>query len=433
MKNVNKHRVAVAVAALVGVTVSASLYARYQDHLVLPEHRALNGAMCEELKDSSANKDMKAEYEAALEAQKQARVDLIDKQAAVKAQRKLLLQAQAHQQKITTECATAAREQQQAEADAQRQAALDAAREQQARAQAERTANIEAQRKAAAEAQQKAMEEAQKRQAEWQTAMASQQQAVQEAQRKAAEEAQKRIAEQQAARVAQQQAVQKAQRKAAEEAQKHVAEQQAAMAAQQQAVQEAQRKAAEEAQKRVAEQQADMAAQQQSEQDAQRKAAEEAQKRAAEQQAQWQAMADSQRAAAAEAMEQQAQQRQEWQNNTATAGQNPYAHPFSAAGYPTGPFSEPFNAPQPLARGEIPAPDWDFIPDQSGFFDNGYPDVRKEMFDSRQRRRNARKHRLMNERPDAYRRDMPFRTAGYYGMDNDAITQMCETFNKQRD
>jgi hypothetical protein len=39
----------------------------------------------------------------------------------------------------------------------------------------------------------------------------------------------------------------------------------------------------------------------------------------------------------------------------------------------------------------------------------------------------------MNERPDAYRRDMPFRTADYYGMDNSAVAKMCEIFNKKRD
>ncbi|MEA2078692.1 MAG: hypothetical protein U9P00_02330 [Pseudomonadota bacterium] len=138
-------------------------------------------------------------------------------------------------------------------------------------------------------------------------------------------------------------------------------------------------------------------------------------------------MAESQRAAAAEAMEQQAKQRQEW-HNTAAAGQATYVQPLYAAGYPT----SPFNAHPPLARGEIPAPNWDFIPEQSGFFDNGYPDVRKEILDSRQRRRNARQHRFMNERPDAYGRDMPYRTANYYGMDDAAITEMCETFNKQR-
>jgi myosin heavy subunit len=164
-----------------GVTVSASLYARRPDHFVLPEHRTLNGAMCEELKDSSATKDMKKEYNAALKALKKAQADLTDKQAAMQAQQKLLSEAQTRQQEITTECATAVREQQQAEAEAQRQAALEATREQQARAQAEWAANMEAQRKAAAEAQQKTQEEAQKRQAEWQAVMAAQQQAAQQA------------------------------------------------------------------------------------------------------------------------------------------------------------------------------------------------------------------------------------------------------------
>ena len=205
MTNRNKRRVTVAVAAILGATVSASLYARYADQPIGPERDAPRGAMCLELEDSAANQELKAKYDLALKAQKQAEADLAAKQEAVEAQRNLLLQARQQQQHVAAECANAVSEQQQAE----------------------RAANRQAQRKAAELAQREALEAAQRRQAEWQAAVTAQQQAAQEAQQRAAEEARKRQAEWQAAVTAQQQAAQEAQQRAAEEARKRQAEWQA--------------------------------------------------------------------------------------------------------------------------------------------------------------------------------------------------------------
>ena len=75
MKNGNKHRTAIAVVILMGVTVSASLYARNEDQPVSSRHGVLNGPMCEALKDSAENKDLKAKYETVLEEQKKAQAD----------------------------------------------------------------------------------------------------------------------------------------------------------------------------------------------------------------------------------------------------------------------------------------------------------------------------------------------------------------------
>ena len=202
MTNRNKRRVAVAVAAILGATASASLYARYADQPIWPEREAPRGAMCLELKDSAVNKELKAKYGHAVEARKQAQADLAAKQEAVEAQRKLLLQVQEQQQQLAADCATAVSQQQQAEW----------------------AADKEARRKAAELAQREALEAAQKRQAEWQAAVTAQQQATRQAQQKAAEEAQKRQAEWQAAMTAEQQAARQAQQKAAEEAQKRQAE-----------------------------------------------------------------------------------------------------------------------------------------------------------------------------------------------------------------
>jgi len=176
MTNRNKRRVTVAVAAILGATVSASLYARYADQPIGPERDAPRGAMCLELEDSAANQELKAKYDLALKAQKQAEADLAAKQEAVEAQRNLLLQARQQQQHVAAERANAVSEQQQAE----------------------RAANRQAQRKAAELAQREALEAAQRRQAEWQAAVTAQQQAAQEAQQRAAEEARKRQAEWQA-------------------------------------------------------------------------------------------------------------------------------------------------------------------------------------------------------------------------------------------
>lgn len=205
MTNRKKRRVPVAVAAILGATISASPYARYPDQPIWPERNAPHGAMCLELEDSPANQELKAKYDLALEAQKQAEADLVAKQEAVEAQRNLLLQARQQQQHVAAECANAVSEQQQAQ----------------------RAANREAQRKAAELAQHEALEAAQKRQVEWQAAITAQQKAAQEAQQRAAEEARKRQAEWQAALTAQQQAARQAQQKAAEDAQKRQAEWQA--------------------------------------------------------------------------------------------------------------------------------------------------------------------------------------------------------------
>ena len=78
MTDRNKRRVTVAVAAILGATVSASLYARYADQPIGPERDAPRGAMCLKLADSPANQELKAKYDLALEAQKQAEADLAD-------------------------------------------------------------------------------------------------------------------------------------------------------------------------------------------------------------------------------------------------------------------------------------------------------------------------------------------------------------------
>ncbi len=356
MTNRNKRRVTVAVAAILGATVSASLYARYADQPIGPERDAPRGAMCLELEDSAANQELKAKYDLALEAQKQAEADLVAKQEAVEAQRNLLLQARQQQQHVAAECANAVSEQQQAE----------------------RAANREAQRKAAELAQREALEAAQRRQAEWQAAVTAQQQAAQEAQQRAAEEARKW----QAAVTAQQQAAQQAQQKAAEDAQKRQAEWQAAVTAQQQAAQEAQQRAAEETRKR---------------------------------QAEWQAPSQ--------------------ERNDAAMAQGQYGAPFDAAGYPAASFPPPFEAPGPLAQGDFPGMDWDYLPERPGFPAAGYADTRKEMFEAHQRRRDEMQHRryAMNERLDTLRRDGPYRTARYYETSDHSLAEMCEAFSNKRD
>ena len=231
MTDRKKRRVAVAIATMLGVTVSASLSARYANQPIWPERAAPTGAMCLELKDSPESAELKTRYERTVETQKQAEADLASAQEAVTAQRKRLSELREQRQQVAADCAAALSEQQHAEW----------------------AANREAQRQAAVLAQRQALEAAEKQQAEWQATMTAQQQTMQQAQQKAAEDAQKRQADWQAAMTAQQQATREAQQKAAVDAQKRRADWQAAMTAQQQAMREAQQKAAEDAQKRQAE------------------------------------------------------------------------------------------------------------------------------------------------------------------------------------
>ena len=173
MTDRRKRRVAIAVATMLGVTVSASLSARYANQPIWPERTAPTGAMCLELKDSPESAELKTKYERAVETQKQAQADLAAAQEAVTAQRKRLSELREEQRQVAADCAAALSEQRQAEW----------------------TANTEAQRQAAVVAQRQALEAAEKQQAEWQAAMTAQQQTMRQAQQKAAEDAQKRQAE----------------------------------------------------------------------------------------------------------------------------------------------------------------------------------------------------------------------------------------------
>jgi len=341
MTDRKKRRVAVAIATMLGVTVSASLSARYANQPIWPERAAPTGAMCLELKDSPESAELKTRYERTVETQKQAEADLATAQETVTVQRKRLSELREQRQQVAADCAAALSEQQHAEW----------------------AANREAQRQAAVLAQRRALEAAEKQQAEWQATMTTQQQTMQQAQQKAAEDAQKRQADWQAAMTAQQQATRAAQQKAAEDAQKR--------------------------------------------------------------QADWR------------------------ERSKAATAEDHYGAPFDTSGYPATGFRAPFEPPQPPAydafrgreRNYLPLPgdpmltDWDYEPERLGFLDGGYTDLRKEMMEAHQRRRDEMEDRryAMSERLDALRRERPYGSARFYQTPDRSLAEMCETLSDKRD